>query len=189
MRLLVLGSMLRRGSAHGYDVFRDLADWHADTWTSVKPGSIYHAIEKLAAQQLLLALPALPNDAPKPGPAKTVYQVTEEGKAAFLELVEAALRSNEIQQFAAGIAFMEWLTRRQVQRILAEREAAQQQSVRFLEGLPTKAEPAKPSEHPELVGLWAGYMAFQMGATQRMLAAIEAGQYRFAGESVPGQSG
>lgn len=175
--------MLRRGSAHGYDVYRDLADWHADTWTSVKPGSIYHAIEKLASQQLLLAMPALPDGEPKPGPAKTVYQVTAEGRAAFLELLENALRSNEIQQFAAGIAFMEWLSRRQVQQILAERQAAQQQSVLFLEGLPTKAAPAKPSEHPELVGLWAGYMAYQLEATRRMLAAIEAGQYRFEGES------
>ena len=52
-RLLVLGVVRMYGQAHGYQVRRELLNWAADQWASVQPGSIYHALKKLAKDGLL----------------------------------------------------------------------------------------------------------------------------------------
>jgi DNA-binding PadR family transcriptional regulator len=45
-RLLVLGAVRQRGRAHGYQVRNDLEYWGAHEWSSAKPGSIYHALNR-----------------------------------------------------------------------------------------------------------------------------------------------
>lgn len=109
VRLLVLGSMLRRGVSHGYGVYNDLTSWRAETWTNVKPGSIYHALEKLEVQGLTRAEAS--GNHVKLGPSRTEYSITKEGKAEFESLLRSALQSFEIQTFAVGIAFMDMLPR------------------------------------------------------------------------------
>ena len=54
VRLLVLGVVRRHRSAHGYAVQRELMSWRVDTWTRVKPPSIYHAIKPVSYTHLTL---------------------------------------------------------------------------------------------------------------------------------------
>ncbi|MEK8130752.1 PadR family transcriptional regulator [Paenibacillus filicis] len=180
VRLLVLGVILRRGITHGYGVHQDLTSWRADTWTSVKPGSIYHAMDKLEAQGMIRAEHS--GDSVKRGPSRTEYTLTPEGKAEFRSLLEEALKSHDFQYLAAGIAFMEMLPRHQVIALLEERLTAVQQSAAFLRTLPTEALPSDPSKHPELVGLWAGYMDYAVAATQTLLQSLQSGKYAFIDE-------
>lgn len=180
VKLLVLGSMLRRGVSHGYGVYSDITSWRADTWTNVKPGSIYHALEKLEVQGKIKAEGA--NGQIKLGPSRTEYSVTEEGKKEFHSLLAAALRSNDIQLFASGIALMELASRETVARLLSERQAALEQSAAFLKTLPTESVPSDPSKHPELVGLWIRYVEDQAAATQAIAANVKSGKYRFTEE-------
>jgi len=183
VRLLVLGIVLRRGITHGYGVHQDLTTWRTETWTSVKPGSIYHALEKLEKQGLIRAVQADPtNEYAKQGPARTEYQLTDEGKTEFNMLLQAALKSNDLQLLSAGIAFMEMLPRQEVVALLEERLAAVQQSVSFLQALPTEPIPSDPSKHPELVGLWVGYMEYAAAATRSLLDALRSGKYKFIDE-------
>ena len=56
VRLLVLGILKERRRAHGYAIRRELLSWRVETWTNVKPGSIYHAIRQLAKEGMLKAL-------------------------------------------------------------------------------------------------------------------------------------
>lgn len=180
VRLLVLGTIARRGITHGYGVHQDLTAWRADTWTNVKPGSIYHAMEKLESQGMLRAEQS--GDSVKRGPARTEYALTPEGQAEFRSLLESALRNNDVQLLAAGIAFMEFLPRSRVLRLLEERLDSQTASVAFLKTLPIEARPADPSKHPELVGLWIGYMEYAATATQSLIRAIQSGKYTFAND-------
>ena len=53
VRLLVLGVVRTRGEAHGYAVHQELMSWRVDTWTAVKPPSIYHAVKQLEREGLL----------------------------------------------------------------------------------------------------------------------------------------
>lgn len=181
VRLLVLGTIARKGVTHGYGVQQDLTAWRADTWTNVKPGSIYHALEKLESQGMIRAEQS--GDSVKRGPARTEYALTPEGQAEFRALLESALRNNDVQLLAAGIAFMELLPRPRVLRLLEERLESQTGSVAFLKTLPTEARPADPSKHPELVGMWIGYMEYAVAATRSLLDALRSGKYTFADEN------
>jgi hypothetical protein len=58
------------------------------------------------------------------GPSRTEFMVTTQGKAEFESLLESALKSNDIQLFAVGIAFMEMLPRQNVISLLKERHSS-----------------------------------------------------------------
>jgi DNA-binding PadR family transcriptional regulator len=111
-RLLVLGLILRKGINHGYGVYSDVTSWCVETWTSVKPGSIYHALEKLESQGMIQAIDS--DNRVKPGPSRTEYKVTPEGMAEFESLMASALKSNDFQLFGVGLAFMGLLPRQDV---------------------------------------------------------------------------
>ena len=177
VRLLVLGSILRRGVSHGYAVYGDITAWYAETWTNVKPGSIYHAMSKLESQGMLrMANSAITE---KLGPSRTEYAVTSEGEAEFTRLLEAALVSSDIQPFSAGIAFMDRLSRERVVALLQQRRNALEQSASFLRGLPTDESAADPSRHPELIGVWVHYVENEAKTTERIIGHIQEGKYAF----------
>ncbi|MDR9854975.1 PadR family transcriptional regulator [Paenibacillus sp. VCA1] len=181
VRLLVLGTILRRGVSHGYGVYNDLTSWRAETWTNVKPGSIYHALEKLEAQGLTRTETSDPQV--KLGPSRTEYSVTEQGKTEFETLLRSALQSFEIQTFAVGIAFMDMLPRREVLELLERRASALKESAAFLRTLPTEEAPSEPSKHPELVGIWEQYVENELSGTLKLIGKLESGTYKFAGEN------
>ncbi|WP_260440149.1 PadR family transcriptional regulator [Cohnella lubricantis] len=175
-----MGVILRRGITHGYGVHQELTAWRADTWTSVKPGSIYHALEKLESHGMIRAVES--GDAAKRGPARTEYTLTDEGRLELESILKAALKSNDFQQLAAGIAFMELLPRRQVLTLLEERLASLRQTVAFLQTLPTEPIPSNPSKHPELVGMWVGYIRYAIETTETLISSLQAGKYLFIDE-------
>ena len=51
--MMILGLVQWMQPVHGYDVRRELLSWSADKWANVQPGSIYHALRKLAEEDLL----------------------------------------------------------------------------------------------------------------------------------------
>lgn len=180
VRLLVLGSVLRRGVSHGYGVYSDLTSWRAETWTNVKPGSIYHALEKLEAQGMIRAVDS--ENQAKLGPSRTEYTITAQGTAEFESLLESTLKNNDIQSFAVGIAFMEMLPRQKAITILKERHGSLKESAAFLKTLPTEEFPPDPSRHPELVGLWISYVENEASNTMKILEALKSGKYVFKDE-------
>lgn len=183
VRLLVLGAIKRRQSAHGYRILRDLTAWRVETWTMVRPGSLYHAIAQLERQGLIAGAEEL--TARKLGPARTAYALTGAGEQAFQQLLEVALKSMELEQNSAAIAFMEFLPRARVIALLAERAQAQRAVPAFLATLPVDKRPAEPSRHPELMRLWSDHFAAAAATTEQLIAALQAGQYVFLGEEDP----
>ncbi|MFC4077751.1 PadR family transcriptional regulator [Salinithrix halophila] len=181
VRLLVLGAILRRGVSHGYGVYRDITAWRAETWTKVKPGSIYHAMTKLESQGLLKTEDS--GDLIKRGPSRTEYTVTPQGCDEFESLLEDALTSFDVEWFSSGIAFMDRLPRNRVVILLEERLTRLEENDTFLKTLPTEAVPSDPSRHPELVGLWIGYIEFALIKTRHLIQSLQAGEYQFSDES------
>src|SRR5215510_6958844 len=70
-KLLVLGIVHLSGGAHGYQVRSELQSWGAESWAKIKPGSIYHALKKAAADGLLTEH-AEPGNS---GPERVLYRV------------------------------------------------------------------------------------------------------------------
>jgi len=180
VRLLVLGSILRRRISHGYAVFSDITSWHADTWTNVKPGSIYHALDKLESQGMTKSVNSEANV--KLGPSRKEYMVTTQGETEFRALLESALVSTDIQQLSVGIAFMDMLSRQKVITLLQQRQIALEKSIHFLRSLPTEERPTDPSKHPELTGIWVSYVENEAATTERILVNVQAGKYVFKSE-------
>lgn len=180
VRLLVLGVVRHRGEAHGYAVHRELTSWRVDTWTAVKPPSIYHAVKQLAREELLVASDR--EDSPR-GPARVRYRLTAAGEREFLRLLEEALVSPDIEELGAGIAFMRCLPRERVVGLLTEQRAT---SVRISDELnEMKAQWPQADEPPHarhLLDLWRGSFTAHASWTADMLTRIRVGAFTFADE-------
>ena len=83
-RLLILGVVRWFQPVHGYDVRREVLSWHADEWANVAPGSIYHALKKLAEEGLLREVSTEQVGA---RPARTRYEITAKGEEEFQDLL------------------------------------------------------------------------------------------------------
>ncbi|MCI4064243.1 PadR family transcriptional regulator [Micromonospora sp. R77] len=85
-RMMILGLVRWMQPVHGYDVRRELLSWGADRWANVQPGSIYHALRKLADEGLLREVATEQVGA---RPARTTYEVTRKGEDEFESLLRA----------------------------------------------------------------------------------------------------
>jgi DNA-binding PadR family transcriptional regulator len=83
-RMMILGLVQWMQPVHGYDVRRELLSWSADKWANVQPGSIYHALRKLAEEGLLREVATEQVGA---RPARTTYEITPKGRDEFETLL------------------------------------------------------------------------------------------------------
>lgn len=182
VRLLILGALKRRTSAHGYRIHRDLVEWRVETWTVVRPGSIYHALTQLEKQGFITESSA--SGSQKLGPSKTEYSLSPLGDAEFIRLLRMALKDINLVELSVGIAFMEYLSRKEVISLLQQRCTAQQQIPTFLHTLPTEDNPTTPARHPELIRIWADSYTDASASTKKLINAIQSGKYVFKNERV-----
>ncbi|MDX2775813.1 PadR family transcriptional regulator [Streptomyces caniscabiei] len=180
IRLLILGILKRRGSAHGYRMYRDLVEWRVETWTVIRPGSIYHALTQLEKQGFIVEVSQATDQ--KLGPSKTEYKLTINGEKEFIRLLELALKDINLIELSVAIAFMEYLPRQKVVTLLKQRQEAQKQIPSFLHMLPTEETPKTPAKHPELIRIWADSYTSAAASTEKLIQAIQSGNYIFKNE-------
>jgi DNA-binding PadR family transcriptional regulator len=120
--MMILGLVQWMQPVHGYDVRRELLSWSADKWANVQPGSIYHALRKLAEEGLLREVATEQVGA---RPARTTYEITDKGAAEFQSL----LRNNwwnvatPPDPFMAAFSFLPVLPREETAAALRNRAA------------------------------------------------------------------
>src|SRR5690348_5008163 len=87
-RLFVLGALARHGPMYGHQIRRNARMGRADLWSDVRPGSLYGALHRLAAEGLIE-----PVRTEQAGnlPARTVYAITAEGRRELRVLRAEAL--------------------------------------------------------------------------------------------------
>ena len=180
VRLLVLGVVRMHGTAHGYGIHRELMSWRVDTWTAVKPPSIYHAVKQLNREGLL-------NDSGRQdsphGPARVMYRLTAAGDEEFFRLLESALVSPDIEEFGAGIAFMQTLSRRRVVELLTQQFTITERIDIELDAMkPQWPDPDAPPHAEHLLDLWRGVFKSNARWTTAMLDRLSAGEFRFVDE-------
>lgn len=89
-RLFILGALAKHGPMYGHQLRRDARIDRTEMWSEVRPGSLYSALHRLAAESLI---EALRTEQDGQLPARTVYGITAEG---LREL--RALRAEALQE-------------------------------------------------------------------------------------------
>jgi DNA-binding PadR family transcriptional regulator len=119
-RLLVLGVVRIFQPVHGYDVRRELLSWRADEWGNVNPGSIYHALKTLERDAFLRVAGV---DSQGNRPARTAYELTEDGETEFFQLMREALwrTDNSSLPVRAALSFFPYLQRNELVAMLQSR--------------------------------------------------------------------
>ncbi|UJW35037.1 PadR family transcriptional regulator [Saccharothrix sp. AJ9571] len=183
-RLLVLGVLRISGRAHGYQVRRELLGWRADKWANVQPGSIYHALKKMAAEQLL---EEVSTEAGR-GPDRTAYQLTAEGEQEFFHLLSGALSDADDAGplLSAGIALMPMLPRRRAIELLKLMEVRLDGAIaEILQTAVHAHEWGHPPHVVRMYRLWGGQTETTRAWVHDLVAALEAGEYRMADDDPP----
>lgn len=181
IRLLVLGVVRRQGRAHGYAVQRELTSWRVETWTRVKPGSIYHALKQATKDG---ALREVGTEVSAEGPGRTLYALTPAGETEFLARLEEALGSFDPEALGVGVAFMQALPRERALALLRDQTRRAAENRDHLDALvPHFPDHAEPPHTADLLGLWSGALSASAAFTEGLIARLEAGGYRMAGEA------
>ncbi|GAA1988816.1 PadR family transcriptional regulator [Amycolatopsis minnesotensis] len=182
-RLLVLGVVRMHGSAHGYQVRRELLTWSADKWANVKPGSIYHALKKMAAQGLLAEVAVEPGDA---GPERLAYRLTDDGETEFQVLLTRALSDprDPGPELGAGMTFLTTLPRQRAIGLLRHHLAHAEAELHGanLIGAGPDISP-KPAHVRELYDLWRMHAETGVRWTRTVIEHLEAGEYVMADDA------
>jgi DNA-binding PadR family transcriptional regulator len=183
VRLLVLGIVRMHGRAHGYAVHRELLAWRVDTWTRVRPGSIYHALKQTTKEGKLRVVGV---EGSSQGPGRTLYELTPEGEAEYRQLLDAALSSIDLTEFGAGVAFMQTLPRQHVIDLLrAQQRRATEISVGLERMMPAFPDRDEPPHVQDLLALWSTGVAATAGWTEALVRRLEEGRYVMADDAGP----
>lgn len=117
---------------HPYEMFQLLMARHEDRLVKVRPGSLYHAVDRLASGGLIVVA-----GTQREGnrPERTSYEITTTGHQALGSLLRTLLRTpgNEYPRFPQAIAEAHNLPRAEVAGLLADRIAALTESERASE--------------------------------------------------------
>jgi|HigsolmetaAR201D_1030396.scaffolds.fasta_scaffold08473_4 DNA-binding PadR family transcriptional regulator len=184
-RLLALGIVRMHGQTYGYRAYREMQSWNVETWAHMKPGSIYHALGQLAKQGALRQVQIEPSTT---GPARTVFEMTDEGEREFQSLLSEALSSPDIEYLSAGLIFIEALPRAQAIELLQQRLdklatiRAELNSALANPNAPwsTATYAWQPTRHPELAHIWVGLYDHAIAATNSLIERLRNGAYHMA---------
>lgn len=101
IRLFILGTLDRGGAMHGYQIRRAAQVDRTELWTDFKAGSIYAALPRMAVDGTLAV-----THSEKVGnrPERTVYEITDAGRAELRAVRDAALASAELRPDVVDLA-------------------------------------------------------------------------------------
>lgn len=130
VRLVLLG-LLRQRPLYGYEI-KHVIEEHMSDWTSIAFGSIYFALDKLAEEGFIENVGV---EQKGRRPSRSVYQITEAGRAEFLRLLRQGWQTVERQYFDTDIYlfFLADLPRDEVMGYLQYRRANLQGVLEYLQ--------------------------------------------------------
>jgi Predicted transcriptional regulators len=184
---MILGLVYWMQPVHGYDVRRELESWHADEWANIAPGSIYHALRKLAEEGLL---EEVATERVGARPARTTYRITAKGEAEFTQLLWRYWWEYQapFDPFLVGFAFLPHMPR--VEAVAALRNRArvlrtmiEMRRLALATEFMRQLKPAHVGWQFELV---IDRMTVEMAWCERIAARLEAGAEIFPSRA-PGQ--
>jgi DNA-binding PadR family transcriptional regulator len=101
-------ALLRERPMHGYEMVRTLVQRHADRIVKVRPGSLYHVVDRLTEEKLIRRA-ATARDGKRP--QRAIYEITDAGAELLAERVREliAIPVHEFPQFVGALAEVDTL--------------------------------------------------------------------------------
>src|ERR1700730_15302442 len=101
-------ALLRGRPMHGYEMFQTLVERHADRIVKVRPGSLYHVVDRLTEEKLIRRA-ATARDGKRP--ERAIYEITDAGAEALGERVGQLIATpvHEFPQFVVALAEIDTL--------------------------------------------------------------------------------
>ncbi|MET8869567.1 PadR family transcriptional regulator [Nonomuraea sp. NPDC004580] len=172
---LTVLAMLSLRPAHPYELHRFIVDTHKDYVTGL-PRSLYHAVEKLAGQELIV-----PVETSRQGrrPERTVYQITGEGRRELATRLRSLLESPgaERRTFTAAVSLMGVLPVPDALRSLQTRAASLEGA---LAGLNAHLDALRASGLPEVLTVELDYertlSEAELAWVRRLVTRLESGE-------------
>ncbi|MCA2186362.1 PadR family transcriptional regulator [Nonomuraea cavernae] len=93
VRVFILGTLARRGAMHGHQIRQSAQRDHTELWTDIKVGSLYGALHRMAGEGLI---EEVRTEQEGSLPARTIYEITEDGRLELESLRDAALRDTKL---------------------------------------------------------------------------------------------
>jgi DNA-binding PadR family transcriptional regulator len=100
-RLFVLGALARGGPMHGHQIRRMAQIDRMDLWADVKPGSLYGALHRMAAEEII---EVVRTEQSGNLPSRTVYAITPLGRRELEVHRDDALRTVQIRPDPVDLA-------------------------------------------------------------------------------------
>jgi DNA-binding PadR family transcriptional regulator len=112
--------MLEERSMHPYEMYRVMVERFEHEVVKVRPGTLYHAVARLADHHLV---EAVGTEREGGRPERTTYRITERGRAVLRERLRGMLARpvNEYPSFPLALGEAHNLPREEVLPLLAER--------------------------------------------------------------------
>jgi DNA-binding PadR family transcriptional regulator len=175
-RLVILG-VLRERPLHGYEI-KHIIEEHMGDWTNIAFGSIYFALKKLS-EEGFVEKAGVEQEGGRP--SRTIYQITEAGRAEFLRLLREVWGEAERHYYAIdiGLAFAGALPREEVKGYLKERIAQLEAIVRHVDEHRTEqmAQPEVPAVAAAVFDHGLAHFRAELDWTRDLLVKVEEGAY------------
>jgi DNA-binding PadR family transcriptional regulator len=122
-RLFVLGSLARGGPMHGHQIRREAQIDRTELWANVNPGSLYGALHRMEAEGVIRALRT---EQEGNRPARTIYEITQEGRAEMMAQRDEALQHTRLRPDPVDLAlqFTSDLSEEDLRAVIQERRIA-----------------------------------------------------------------
>jgi DNA-binding PadR family transcriptional regulator len=175
--MLVLGVVRIFQPVHGYDVRRELVQWHAVEWGNVAPGSIYNALKTLVKEEMI---EVVGTEHVGGRPERTSYRLTPRGERELGELLREALWTVRmpIDPLVAVISIMGFLKRDELIAALEARRAQITGSIAHAEhAIGTVDDVETPAHVREMLRLLNARMGSELAWSKAFVARLQAGEY------------
>ncbi len=147
-------ALLAERPMHPYEMYQLLVERHGDRMVKVRPGSLYHTVERLAGHELVTA-----TGTARAGnrPERTTYSITANGRTALRERVTEMLgtRTEEYPEFPVAVSEAHNLSRAKVVKLLGQRSEQLEHEIAEIEDLVAEA---RDREVPEAYWIAADYL-------------------------------
>ena len=175
-RLLILGALRFLQPTYGYEVRRELESWHAEEWANIAYGSIYFALNKMAAEGLVAVQET---DHVGKRPTRTTYVMTEAGEVEFQKLVREYWWEFKpaISPFRIAVAFMDQLSTEELLSALRHRVEIIKSGIAGMQEATTVValEPDKPRHVAEIFSLLRSGFEAELNWLEQTIIKVERG--------------